>query len=108
MRAETRAIVDDWWAGNLGCARADLWQGVHVSTPSVVSVEEAESLAIQGFESLTDPRRLCGVRRTARRGDQPSRLAVWLAVVGNGASLAFSRDLGFEIQVHQLAVRPTR
>ena len=86
MRAETRAIVDDWWAGNLGCARADLWQGVHVSTPSVVSV----------------------VRRTARLGDQPSRLAVWLAVVGNGASLAFSRDLGFEIHVHQLAVRPTR
>ena len=78
MRAETRAFVDDWWAENFGCPRADLWQGVqvrrharlgdypgfwvawrdtgvHVSTPSSISIEEANSLATQGFESLTDP-----------------------------------------------------
>ena len=77
-QAETRAFVDDWWAENFGCARADLWQGVqvrpharlgdysgfwvawrdtgvHVSTPSSVSIEEANSLATQGFDCLTDP-----------------------------------------------------
>ena len=34
--------------------------------------------------------------------------AVWRAFVGNGASLAISRELGFEVHTHQLAVRPAR
>jgi hypothetical protein len=78
MRAGTRAFLDDLWAGNPGCPHADLRQraqvrpharlvdcpgfwvawratGVHVSTPSSVSKKDANSLATQGFESLTDP-----------------------------------------------------
>ena len=85
-------FVDDWWAETFGCARADLWQGVqvrpharlgdypgfwvawrdtgvHVSMPSSVSVEEANSLATQGFECTDRPGLLVGVRRGARLGD---------------------------------------
>jgi len=34
--------------------------------------------------------------------------AAWRAFVRNGASLAVSRELGFEAYAHQLAVRPAR
>jgi RimJ/RimL family protein N-acetyltransferase len=233
MRAETRAFVDDWWAETFACPRADLWQGVrvrpharladyagfwvawrdsgvHVSTPSSVSAEEADSLATQGFRALTDPHfwstygaargwvlvgpavhsyldedpgddgtvpridrslltslesvtpeeewresglgdesgdvlgcladgRLVAAASLTDFGDQPRDIGVlvapelrgrglgrrvggaaasyairrhgfaaWRAFVGNGASLAVSRELGFEPYAHQLAVRPAR
>ena len=233
MRPETRAFVDDWWAETFGCSGADLWRGVavrpharlggypglwvawrgsgvHVSTPSSMNVEEANSLATQGFDTLSDPDfwseyaaergwvlvgpavhsyldddpgddgtvpridrsliaglravspveewhesglgdesddvlgcfadgRLVAAAGLTDFGDAPRDIgvlvapglrgrglghrvggaaasyainrhgfAVWRAFVGNGASLAISGELGFEVHAHQLAVRPAR
>jgi RimJ/RimL family protein N-acetyltransferase len=78
VRDETRAFVEDWWAEMFGCPDDRLWQGVHVarhaklgdyggawvawrdtgvhvSLPVSVTDEDADSLAAQGFERLTDP-----------------------------------------------------